>query len=58
MRKCTECEASERVGHNFCRACGREFRPGVVRNVRVAVAYFSTDKYCGYCGKSREDCAC
>ena len=57
-QRCSDCESYEREGHNYCRMCGFHFKTGRVRNVRVAVAYNTSEKYCGYCGGAKDDCDC
>lgn len=56
--KCKECDKYAKSGHNYCRICGFHLTKGFVQNVRIAVAYFTNEKYCGYCGKTRNNCKC
>ncbi|CEJ72077.1 hypothetical protein BN1195_04434 [Chryseobacterium oranimense G311] len=55
---CNECEKYKKEGHNYCRMCGFHLTNGFVQNVRIAVGYFTNEKFCGYCGKKRNDCTC
>ena len=57
-RKCNYCEEYDKSGHNYCRMCGYYLKKGIVHNVRIAVAFNTSEKYCGYCGKLRKDCKC
>jgi len=54
---CAECNKYKSCGHNYRRMCGNCVRPGG-KNVRVAQGYTTAEKYCGYCGKKREECSC
>ena len=56
--RCPSCDRNENAGHNYCRKCGLEFKPGFVKNARVAEVYFSDDEYCGFCGGPRYNCEC
>ena len=56
--KCTDCDKYKNEGHNYCRMCGFHLTKGFVQYVRIAVAYFTNEKYCGYCGKLRKNCKC
>ena len=58
MKRCADCERYKAAGDNFCRMCGFALREGFAPNVRIAVAYTTAEKYCGYCGKSRDVCEC
>ena len=58
LERCGDCQTYEQAHHNYCRMCGYEFRPGQVKFVRIAVAYFINEKYCGSCGALRDDCKC
>lgn len=57
-KRCSDCDKYERENHNFCRMCGFEFKPGFVKLVRQAKAYYTNEKICGYCGKQRMECKC
>ena len=56
--KCSNCKSYEERGHNFCRMCGSNFKKGIVKNVRRAIAYNANEKYCGYCGGKKNSCSC
>jgi len=56
--KCGNCKAYEDRGHNYCRMCGAEFKPGMVKFVRLAEGYNTSEKYCGYCGGKKHNCSC
>jgi hypothetical protein len=56
--KCPECEKYKDAGHNYCRMCGYHLTKGWVQNLRLALLYFTNEKYCGYCGKPRAECKC
>src|SRR5438874_826028 len=38
----------EKKGHNYCRMCGLHLRKGYVPYVRLALAYNTNEKFCGY----------
>jgi len=57
--ECEHCDKYRKENHNYCRMCGYHLTRGVVQNVRVALAYFTEEKFCGYCGKKRNNrCKC
>lgn len=56
--KCGDCKSYEDKGHNYCRMCGTEFKPGMVKFVRLAEGYNTSEKFCGYCGGQKHNCAC
>ena len=56
--QCSRCEDYRKSGHNYCRMCGFHLRKGFVRNVRMAVAYYVDEKFCGYCGGKKHECEC
>ena len=56
--KCGDCEKYGQQGHNYCRMCGNQLTKGYVPNVRVAVAYYTNEKFCGYCGGRKNECSC
>lgn len=56
--KCKDCDSYAKAGHNYCRMCGFHLTQGYVQSVKIAVAYFIKEKYCGYCGKLRNNCKC
>lgn len=56
--KCNKCDEYKKVGHNYCRMCGYHLTKGYVQYVRLALAYYTNEKFCGYCGKLRNDCKC
>lgn len=58
IRECNLCEEYRKQGHNYCRMCGFHLTKGYVQFVRLALAYYTHEKYCGYCGKTRVDCQC
>jgi hypothetical protein len=55
---CKHCEKYKRAGHNYCRMCGFHLTTGYVQNVRLASAYFTDEKFCGYCGGPKHQCSC
>jgi len=56
--RCGSCGDYETKGHNYCRMCGFHLTKGYVRNVKVAEAYNTSERYCGYCGGPKYKCAC
>lgn len=58
QQKCSRCDEYKSQGHNYCRMCGFHLTKGYVQYARVAVAYRSDEKFCGYCGEARDRCAC
>ena len=56
--KCNECDKYQKAGHNYCRMCGYHLTKGYVQYVRLALAYYTNEKFCGYCGKLRSNCNC
>ena len=56
--RCSDCDDYEDRGHNYCRMCGYHFKLGYVPNVRIAEAYYTNEKYCGYCGGEKHKCKC
>lgn len=56
--KCKDCDKYKKAGHNYCRMCGYHLTKGYVQYVRLALAYYTNEKFCGYCGKLRNDCKC
>ena len=56
--KCGECDKYAKEGHNYCRVCGYHLTKKYVQNVRLAVTYYSHEKFCGYCGGPRNNCKC
>ncbi len=54
--RCPSCDEYERKQHNYCRKCGTELKPGYAKYAPIAEAYFTDEKFCGYCGKLREVC--
>jgi hypothetical protein len=57
-QKCSECDQNKKIGHNYCRHCGYHLTKGYVQYVRLAHAYSTNDKFCGYCGNTRKECKC
>ena len=57
-QECTYCADYKRQGHNYCRICGYHLSKGYCNNVKVAVAYNDSEKYCGYCGGFKYECSC
>lgn len=55
---CSHCEKYKLQGHNYCRMCGCYLTKGHVKNVRIAVGYQTNEKFCGYCGDSKDKCSC
>ena len=56
--RCGECDQYESDGHNYCRMCGFFFKQGIVKNVRLALTYNTSEKFCGYCGGPKHTCGC
>ena len=44
---CGDCEEYKKSGHNYCRICGFHLTKGYVQYVRLALAYFTHEKFCG-----------
>lgn len=57
-QKCSDCENYKQQGHNYCRMCGYHLTKGYVQYVRLAVAYNTNEKFCGYCGGKKNECSC
>lgn len=58
VMSCSNCEDYKNAGHNYCRMCGAKVH-AYARKSRVAVAYKTNEKYCGYCGEERTGkCKC
>lgn len=57
-KKCDYCDEYREKNHNFCRRCGNNVRKGFVNHVRVATAFSSNEKFCGYCGGEKYKCKC
>ena len=55
---CSDCESYKQQGHNYCRMCGFHLTKGYVQNIRLAIIYNTNEKFCGYCGKERNNCSC
>jgi len=58
QRKCDKCDEYFEKGHNYCRICGCYLRKGQIKHVRIALAYYAHEKYCGYCGGPKNKCKC
>ena len=56
--KCPRCEEYKKEGHNYCRICGYHLTKGYAQSVKLATAYFTDEKYCGYCGGVKDNCRC
>jgi hypothetical protein len=56
--KCPRCDEYANAGHNYCRMCGNHLTKDFTQFTRIAVGYFTNEKYCGYCGKLRKNCKC
>ncbi len=56
--KCSKCDDYKKKGHNYCRMCGFHLTKGQVQHVRLALAYHVNEKFCGYCGDSKDKCTC
>lgn len=54
--RCPSCDTFERRGHNYCRSCGLEFKPGHAKNAPIAEGYLIDQIFCGFCGKVRDVC--
>ena len=54
---CSKCESYKRAGRNYCRVCGARVNPHA-NHVRIAAAYSTDERYCGYWGQAREKCNC
>ena len=57
-KNCEDCAGYKKQGHNYCRMCGNDLKPGQVKSVRIAVGYNTNEKFCGYCGELRKSCKC
>jgi len=55
---CKDCNTYKEKNHNYCRMCGYHIRKGRIHNVRIATAYNSREKFCGYCGAKKGECKC
>lgn len=44
---CKDCDKYAKAGHNYCRMCGYHLTKGYVQNVRIAIGYYSNEKFCG-----------
>ena len=58
QQKCDRCEEYKDQSHNYCRMCGFHLTKGYVQYVRLAVAYFTNEKFCGHCGGAKNECSC
>ena len=58
MQRCSDCDRCEQQGDNYCRMCDFFFKKGVVKNAKVAVAYSTNEKFCGYCGGPKHSGQC
>jgi hypothetical protein len=56
--KCRDCDEYAKQGHNYCRMCGYYLTRTFARTARIAVAYFTTERFCGFCGEERDKCQC
>lgn len=56
--KCSDCKKHEQQGDNYCRICGNHLTKGYVQNIWVAAAYYTNEKFCGYCGGLKNECSC
>jgi len=57
-KECRYCDDHKQRGHNYCRRCGYHLRKGLVRYVRKAIAFYTNDKFYGYCGGPKNNCEC
>lgn len=57
-QQCEHCEKYKKEGHNYCRMCGHHLTKGFVQFVRIALAYTTAERYCGYCGGLKNACKC
>lgn len=57
-QKCSNCENYKQQGHNYCRMCGNHLTKGYIQHVRLAVGYYTNEKFCGYCGGPKNACSC
>ncbi|GAB1378659.1 hypothetical protein MASR1M49_15050 [Pararhodobacter aggregans] len=57
-KRCKHCDEQQARGHNFCRVCGFHVRKGYVRHAKMALAYYTHEKFCGYCGQPRHSGSC
>jgi len=55
---CPKCEEYKKQGHNYCRMCGFHLTKGYVQYARLATAYYTNEKYRGYCGGPKNNCKC
>lgn len=57
-QKCGKCDDYKQQGHNYCRICGYHLTKGYAQYARLALAYFASENFCGYCGGPKRDCSC
>jgi hypothetical protein len=55
---CKQCDKYKQRGHNYCRMCGFHLRKGYAPRARLALAYYTNEKFCGYCGGTKQACSC
>lgn len=55
---CPHCEEYKKQGHNYCRICGYHLTKGFVQYAKLATAYNTNEKYCGYCGDTKNNRKC
>jgi hypothetical protein len=57
--ECGSCDSYRCEGHNYCRMCGFHLTSGFAQNVvRMAVAYNTAERFCGFCGRDKGRCSC
>lgn len=49
-KMCLHCEKYKNQGHNYCRGGGYYLTKGYAQYAKLATAYNTNEKYCGYCG--------
>ncbi len=57
-QECRDCDDYKQQGHNYCRMCGYYLTKGYTPNARIAVAYSTNEKFCGFCDGPKNDCSC
>lgn len=56
---CSNCDKYKKMLHNYCKMCGFHLTKGYVQYVRRVSCNYTTERFCGYCGKLiRSGCKC
>jgi rRNA maturation endonuclease Nob1 len=56
--RCEHCARYQQQGHNYCRMCGFHLMAGYVQHAGIAEAFNPNERFCGYCGGPKYECAC